>query len=147
MNDILLKMNAQEVTLLITLDLSSGFDTITFNHNILLSRLQNMVGIQGKALDWFKSYLDNRGQQISINGILCQRFKLDSGVPQGSCLGLLLFIIYVSQLFKVIEDELPDLHGYADDTQLYLSFKPNTNTLQEGALFAMEFCIEKSSPV
>ena len=140
-NDILLKMNAQEITLLVTLDLSSAFDTV--NHNILLSRLQNEVGIQGKALDWFKAYLHNRGQKISIEGTLSQRFDLESGVPQGSCLSPLLFIIYVSKLFKVIEDQLPDSHGYADDTQLYLSFKPNTGTSQEDALHAMEFCIEK----
>ena len=140
-NEILLKMNSQGVTLLVTLDLSSAFDTV--NHEILLCRLQNEFGIQGKVLDWFKSYLHNRGQQISIEGILSQRFDLDSGVPQGSCLGPLLFIIYASKLFKIIEDQLPDSHGYADDTQLYLSFKPSLSTSQEDALCLMESCIEK----
>jgi hypothetical protein len=96
-----------------------------------------------KSLDWFKSYLHNRGQQISIEGILSQRFDLDSGVPQGLCLGPLLFIIYASKLFKIIEDFLLDSHGYADDTQLYLSFKPSLSTSQEDALCAMESCIEK----
>ena len=94
-------------------------------------------------MDWFKSYLHNRGQQISIEGILSQRFDLDSGVPQGSCLGPLLFIIYASKLFKIIEDQLPDSHGYADDTQLYLSFKPSLSTSQEDALCAMESSFEK----
>ncbi|CAB4008980.1 Hypothetical predicted protein, partial [Paramuricea clavata] len=152
-NDILLKMNSQEVTLLVTLDLSSAFDTV--NHEILLCRLRNEFGIHGKVLDWFKSYLHNRGQQISIEGILSQRFDLDSGVPQGSCLGPLLFItsgrltpsrrlvIYASKLFKIFEDQLPDTHGYADDTQLYLSFKPSLSTSQEDALCAMESCIDK----
>ena len=140
-NDILLKMNPQEVTLLVTLDLSSAFDTV--NHEILLRRLHNEFGIHRKVLDWFKSYLHNRGQQISIEGILSQRFNLDSGVPQGSCLGPLLFIIYASKLFKIIEDQLPDSHGYADDTQLYLSFKPSLSTSQADALCLMESCIEK----
>ncbi len=67
-------------------------------------------------------------QQISIEGILSQRFDLDSGVPQGSCLDPLQF---------------PDSHGYADDTQLYLSFKPSLITSQEDALCLMESCIEK----
>ena len=134
-------MNSQEVTLLVTLDLSSAFDTV--NHEILLRRLRNEFGIHGKVLDWFKSYLHNRGQQISIEGILSQRFDLDSGVPQGSCLGPLLFIIYASKLFKIIENQLPDSHGYADDTQLYLSFKPSLSMSQKDALCAMESCIEK----
>ncbi len=119
-------MNSQEVSLLVTLDLSSAFDIV--NHEILLRRLQNEFGIHGKVLDWFKSYLHNRGQQISIESMLSQRFDLDSGVPQGSCLGPLLFIIYAFKLFKIIEDPLPDSHGYADDTQLYLSFKPSLST-------------------
>jgi retron-type reverse transcriptase len=106
-NDILRKMNSQEVTLLVTLDLSSAFESV--NHEILPRRLRNEFGIHGKVLDWFKYYLHNRGQQISIEGTLSQRFALDSGVPQGSCLGPLLFIIYVSKLFKIIEDQLPDL--------------------------------------
>ncbi|CAB4015772.1 Hypothetical predicted protein, partial [Paramuricea clavata] len=63
-NDILLKMNSQEVTLLVLLDLSAAFDTV--NHNILIDRLNEKVGLQGKALDWFKSYLNNRSQQVSI---------------------------------------------------------------------------------
>jgi hypothetical protein len=72
-------MNSQEVTLLVTLGLSSAFDTV--NHEILFRLLRNEFGIHGKVLDWFKSYLHNRDKQISIEGILSQRFDLDSGVP------------------------------------------------------------------
>ena len=140
-NDILLKMNSQHVTLLVTLDLSAAFDTV--NHGILINCLDKVVGIQGKALDWFTSYLSNRSQQVYLDGILSKQYELDSGVPQGSCLGPLLFIIYVSRLFRVIEDQLPDAHGYADDTQLYLSFKPSSAMSQQNAVLAMEKCIEK----
>ena len=140
MNDVLMKMNSQEVTLLVMLDLSAAFDTV--NHDILIKRLHDDVGICDAALDWFKSYLHNRGQRVCIDGTLSDHFSLNCGVPQGSCLGPLLFVIYASKLFKVIEDHLPDAHCYADDTQLYLSFKPN-NTSQEEAVIEMQNCIEK----
>ena len=142
-NDILMKikMNTQEVTLLVMLDLSAAFDTV--NHNILLTRLNEELGICGVALEWFKSYLANRGQRITIDGSLSERFSLECGVPQGSCLGPLLFIIYASKLFRVVRDQLPHTHCYGDDTQIYLSFKHNSNTSKEDAVRVMERCIEK----
>ena len=137
-----MKMNTQEVTLLVMLDLSAAFDTV--NHNILLiTRLNEELGICGVALEWFKSYLANRGQQVTIDGSLSEPFSLECGVPQGSCLGPLLFIIYASKLFRVVVDQLPHTHRYADDTQIYLSFKPNSNTSQEDAVRVMERCISE----
>jgi len=140
MNDILLKMNSQHITLLILLDLSAAFDTV--DHQILLERLSDEVGIHGTALNWFRSYLSDRSQRVSVHGVLSRPFDLNCGVPQGSCLGPLLFIIYVSKLFKIVEDYLPDAHCFVDDTQLYLSFKPLGNTAQADAIQAMEKCID-----
>ena len=140
MNDILLKMNSQHVTLLILLDLSAAFDTV--DHQILLERLSDEVGIHGTALNWFRSYLSNRSQRVSVHGVFSRPFDLNCGVPQGSCLGPLLFIIYVSKLFKIVEHYLPDAHCFADDTQLYLSFKPLGDTAQADAIQAMEKCID-----
>ena len=98
------------------LDLSASFDTV--NHKILLERIQHDIGISGVPLPWFKSYLSNRSQRIAVQGELFRLFDLDCGVSQGSCLGPLLYVIYASKLFNIIEQHLPDAHCYADDSQL-----------------------------
>ena len=132
MKDILLAMNSRQVTLLVLLDLSSAFDTV--NYEVLLKRLHTDVGIQGKALDWFKSYLNGRSQHIAVQGTMSRQFDLYCGVPQGSCLGPLLFLIYALKLFKIVEKHLPTTHCFTNDSQLYLSFKPDDTTSQNDAM-------------
>ena len=134
-NDILLNMNSQRVTLLVLLDLRTAFDTV--DHAILLKRLTTDFGIGGKALEWFSSYLSGRSQRVLFEGATSDSFDLRFGVPQGSCLGPLLFVVYASRR----QDRLPNAHCFADDTQLYLSFDPNSPTDQAMALEAMERCI------
>ena len=139
-HDILMNMNKKHVTLLVLLDLSAAFDTV--DHSILLDQLHSSFGISGPVLSWFSSYLNNRSQFISVNGATSKHFDLQYGVPQGSCLGPLLFVIYASKLFSVLEHHLPDVHAYADDTQLYISFKPDSSAEQSKALTALENCID-----
>ena len=140
MNDILLAMNSRRVTLLALLDLSAAFDTV--NYEVLLKRLHTDVSIRGKVPDWFKSYLNERSQRIVIQGAMSRQFDLDCGVPQGSCLGPLSFVIYKSNLFKIVEKHLPTIHCFADDTQLYLSFKPDDTTCQNDAINAINKCVD-----
>ena len=138
MNDVLLKMNSQHVTLLILLDLSAAFDTV--DHSILLDRLTKGVCLQSKAHDWFRSYLSGWSQRVAIDESMSMELSLDCGVPQDSCLGPLLFVIYTSSLFKITERHLLQVHCYADDTQLYLSFRPGDDNAQDVAHCAMEAC-------
>ena len=83
------------------LDFRAAFDTV--NHEILLESLQHNIGISGVPLQWYKSYLSNRSQRIVVQGMLSRLFYLDCDVLQGSCLGSLLYIIYASKLFNIIE--------------------------------------------
>ena len=109
---------------------------------ILLDRLDKDIGMRGVTLEWFRSYLSDRCQQVGIDGSLSNQRHLNCGVPQGSCLGPLLFVTYTSTLFKVIERHLPEAHCYADDTHLYVSFKPDEVNAQDEAIRAMEDCIK-----
>ena len=104
-NDILMSMDEQHVTLLVLLDLSAAFDTI--HHDKLIGRLESDLGITDNALAWFKSDLSDRFQRVSVNGSLSDQFPLKQGVPQGSCLGPLLFTIYTRKMFQILECHLP----------------------------------------
>ena len=95
-NEIFFNMNGQHVTLLVLLDLSAAFDTI--DHGILLERLRSAFGVRDTALSWIASYLS---MQVSIDGTLSMKFDLECGVPQGSCLGPLLFVVYASKIFEI----------------------------------------------
>ena len=97
--------------------------------------------IHSKVLEWYSSYLSERSQRILFDGVKSDSFDVRCGVPQGSCLGPLLFIMYISELFEIVQAHLPDVHCFADETQLYLSFNPNNQTYQSQVLSAMERCI------
>ena len=140
-SDILQNMDGQRVTLLVMLDLSAAFDTI--DHKILIETLRSRVGVGGTALQWFISYLSNRTQQVKVHGVASEKINLDTGVPQGSCLGPVLFTAYVADLFHIIQKHLVDAHGYADDHQLYISFRPSPTINQQDAVNAMERCISE----
>src|SRR6218665_3938685 len=113
------------VSCLCLLDISAAFDTI--DHNLLLHRLSSWFGISGTALLWFKSYLSSRSFSVKASNHTSQPLPLSCGVPQGSVLGPLFFILYTTPLSHLIDTssvQSVDHHLYADDTQLFISFSP-----------------------
>ena len=109
----------------------------TVDHVILLRALGSL-GIGRWVIDWYRSYLSGRGQRISVRGCTSERFNLDCGVPQGSCLGPLLFSIYTRSLLSIVQDLLPTVHCYTDDNELYVSFSPADENGQSDTITAME---------
>ena len=98
---LLTALDNNKICILTLLNSSAAFDTI--DHQILLTRLQQSFGIFGSALSWFRSYLSNRTQAITVNGLHSQQTTIHFGVPQGSVLGPVLFILYTQPLFDVVE--------------------------------------------
>ena len=118
-NDILLGLDNDKVALLALLDLSAAFDTI--DHSILLSRLQTSFGISGTVLSWFQSYLLDRSQTVCVKGASSKPSVLSFGVPQGSVLGPILFVLYASPVSDVISRHTMSHESFADDTQVHQS--------------------------
>ena len=119
LNDVLNATDRGEVTLLCLLDLSAAFDTI--DHEILLTRLSISYGIRGVALEWFRSYLTDRKFYIKLNDVTSKEYTLKFGVPQGSVLGPVLYIMYTHSLEDVIKRFHLFYHMYSDDNQIYNS--------------------------
>lgn len=122
-------------------DFSKAFDKIS--HNLLLGRLAD-VGINGSLLRWVESYIKNRSQFVSVQGYSSESFVATSGVPQGSHLGPLLFIIYLNNIRTCFQHSKFLL--YADDLKVYLQINSITDcqNLQEDLNRLVDYCNDNS---
>ena len=134
--------------MLVLLDLSAAFDTL--NHGTLLRRLEESVGIRGTALQWIKSYLMDRRQRVVIGDAVSADSVLNTGIPQGSVLGPLLFSLYILPLRTIINRHNIERHHYADDIQLYRCLNICQSKTNEAStcdlshdVHAMQDCIEE----
>ena len=116
--------NDNKFLLAVFLDFSKAFDTI--NHSILMSKLEFM-GFRGPIYSWLKSYLENRKQYVDLNGTFSDIRNVTLGVPQGSTLGPLLFLLYINDMKNSLR-ALDVLH-FADDSTLYMKFRDNISDI------------------
>ena len=135
-NEILQAFDSGHVSVLSLLDLSAAFETI--DHDILIKRLHTTFGCSGMVLDWFISYLSFRTESVYV-GHESTPSVLKCGMPLGSVLGPLLFILYTQSLINVICQSGHSYHFFADDSQLRNSSIPSDFP----ALFhSLKDCIE-----
>ena len=140
-NDILRAIDSKQSVILLLLDLSAAFDTV--NHSILLSRLSHRFDVRGTALLWFESYLKSRKYYVQVEGSRSSRRTMKCGVPQGSVLGPLLYLLYTAPIADIVKAHYLQYHFYADDTQIYVTFETDSQEDASLTKARVECCVQE----
>ena len=114
----------------------------TINHDILRSRLFNVYGITGDALDWFRSFLTGRIQRVVIEDAVCVAHEIGFGDPQSSVLDPKMYCMYTKPDSDIIQRHVLCHHSYADDTQLYMTMDHSNNNCRFG-LAHIQLCVSE----
>ena len=138
--EILTAADRGDLSALVLLDSSAAFDTV--DHDVLLKRLGISCGVAGCAFKWFQSYLCSRTQHVRIGVSKSSIVRLLCGVPPGSVLGPILFLLYTADLVRVIEEHSLHGHLFADDTQVIGSCSPRDVSAQQ---FRISTCLDDVS--
>ena len=109
-------MDAGNQAALALLDMTAAFDAV--DHEILLERMRRSYGVSGPALTWFTSYLSGRSASVRLQNLQSSSYSSPHGVPHGSVLGPLLFILYVADIAGIADRHGIQSHFYTDDAQL-----------------------------
>ena len=134
----MLNSNSGKGTDTVYLDFAKAFDKV--DHKLLLEKLKR-VGIKGKLLNWFKAFLSNRKQEVVVDGFKSFIHAVLSGVPQGSVLGPILFIIFINDMADTLK--YVKLKSFADDTKILSSISNQTdaNKLQDDLDSVLQWAI------
>jgi len=119
-------MDNGQLCLLCFIDLSSAFDTV--DHTILSTRLRTSFGFTDTALKWLQSFFNERSQSVRHGGAVSHTSAVSSGVPQGSVLGPLLFVMYITDIVALVQRHGLHIHVYADDVHIYGFCSPSNRS-------------------
>ena len=143
--DMFNKIEDNKVMCLVLLDLSAAFDTVS--HHLLLNHLKHCFGMNGNIIIWLSNYLQGHTQKVVLDGTVeraeSDLVTLEQGVPRCSVLGLILFSLYITPLGDICRRHGILYHSYADDQQIYFSFKPVDGRGKQACIDALESCIQE----
>ena len=138
-NDNASALDNSRAMMLAMIDLSAAFDTV--DHTKFVTLLQAKYGVMSVALEWFRSYLTGCHFRVKVGDCRSDLHSLRCGVPQGSVLGPIAFIMYTAQLENIVRRHGLSYHKYADDMQIYGDFDPASDADRQCTQQQLEECL------